>query len=109
MTTAEVAHILFLDIVGYSKELTTTQSKLIAELTNLVEKSPAYEEAKANQLVTPLSTGDGLLLVFFQDLTYPIKVAEFLLKNKDKIQAPIRMGIHCSKADGYCWPTQFFR
>ena len=94
MNSAEVAHILFLDIVGYSKEVTSSQSRLATTLKEIVEDSEAYQVSKQHNLVIPISTGDGMALVFFHDLTLPIGVAQHLQANRNTLGARVRMGIH---------------
>lgn len=88
----EIAHVLFLDIVRYSKESTTSQSRLIGDLTRLVKDSPAYQEAKSKGRVLPLPTGDGIALLFFDDVFAPARCAIELAENVGEMK--VRMGIH---------------
>lgn len=73
--SAQIAHVLFLDIVGYSRETTSAQSRLIATLNAAVAASPAYEEARQAQAVQPLPTGDGMALLFWNDVIAPSRCA----------------------------------
>jgi hypothetical protein len=59
----KIGHVLFLDIVGYSKLLIEEQKERLAELTKIVLATPQVREAKDEQLVR-LPTGDGMALVF---------------------------------------------
>src|SRR5450432_2349773 len=88
----EIAHVLFVDIVGYSKESTTAQSRLIGELNDLVNASPTYQEAKAKERVMPLATGDGMALLFFDDVFGPARCATEVARSLSGIK--VRMGIH---------------
>lgn len=64
-TEPEVAHVLFTDIVGYSKLSMDMQTRLRAELKNVVRATDTYRTAQARQKVIPRSTGDGIVLIFF--------------------------------------------
>ena len=60
----EIAHVLFIDIVGYSKLLIDEQSEVLHELNQIVRNTEAAREAEpAGQLII-LPTGDGMALVF---------------------------------------------
>lgn len=91
----EIAHVLFIDIVGYSKLLTDEQSEALQELNQIVRNTEAVREAEAaGQLIT-LPTGDGMALVFTGSVERP---AECALEVSQALRAqpslPIRMGIH---------------
>ncbi|HLK15177.1 MAG TPA: AAA-like domain-containing protein [Fimbriimonadaceae bacterium] len=88
----EVAHVLFIDIVGYSKESTTIQIRLIRELNELVGNSETFRSAREGHKVLSLPTGDGMALLFFDDVFAPARCAkEISLANSP---ARVRMGIH---------------
>src|SRR5216117_2341950 len=60
----EIAHVLFIDIVGYSKLLTDEQSEALQELNHIVRNTQVVREAEgAGQLII-LPTGDGMALAF---------------------------------------------
>jgi hypothetical protein len=88
----EIAHVLFLDIVGYSKESTTAQSRLIGDLTALVNGTQAFQDAKQRGRVLPLPTGDGMALLFFDDVFAPARCAAEIAQQVQGIK--VRMGIH---------------
>lgn len=90
----EIGHVLFLDLVGYSKEATTSQTRLIAGLNSAVSSSPTFSAAKTDGNVLPLATGDGMALVFFDDVTLPARCAVELSKALTEAGLPTRMGIH---------------
>src|SRR5256885_2214262 len=91
----EIAHVLFMDIVGYSKLLTDEQSEALQELNQIVRSTEAAREAEAAGQLTILPTGDGMALVFTGSVEEP---AECALEISHALRAqpslPVRMGIH---------------
>jgi class 3 adenylate cyclase len=91
----EIAHVLFIDIVGYSKLLTDEQSEALQELNQIVRNTEAAREAEAAGHLIILPTGDGMALVFTGSVERP---AECALEVSQVLRAqpslPIRMGIH---------------
>src|SRR5438477_12338464 len=91
----EIAHVLFIDIVGYSKLLTDEQSEGIQELNQIVRNTETAREAEAAGQLIILPTGDGMALVFTGSVERP---AECALEVSQALRAqpslPVRMGIH---------------
>ena len=91
----EIGHVLFIDIVGYSKLLTDEQSEALQELNQLVRNTEAAREAEAAGQLIILPTGDGMALVFTGSVERP---AECALELSQALRAqpslPVRMGIH---------------
>jgi class 3 adenylate cyclase len=91
----EIAHVLFIDIVGYSKLLTNEQSEALQELNQIVRNTEAVREAEAAGQLILLPTGDGMALVFTGSVEGP---AECALEVSQALRAqpslPVRMGIH---------------
>ena len=91
----EIAHVLFIDIVGYSKLLTDEQSEALQELNQIVRNTEAVREAEAAGHLMVLPTGDGMALVFTGSVERP---AECALEVSQALRAqpslPVRMGIH---------------
>jgi class 3 adenylate cyclase len=91
----EIAHVLFIDIVGYSKLLTDEQSEALQELNQIVRNTEAVREAQAAGHLIILPTGDGMALVFTGSVERP---AECALEVSQALRAqpslPVRMGIH---------------
>jgi class 3 adenylate cyclase len=91
----EIAHVLFIDIVGYSKLLTDEQSEALQELNQIVRNAEAAREAEAAGQLIILPTGDGMALVFTGSVEGP---AECALEISQALRAqptlPVRMGIH---------------
>ncbi len=93
--SVQIAHVLFLDIVGYSRETTTTQSKILDQLNAAVSASTAYIDAQALGSVQPIPTGDGMALLFYSDVSAPAQCAiEVTRLLRGNASLPIRMGIH---------------
>src|SRR6476646_4344293 len=91
----EIAHVLFVDIVGYSKLLIDEQSEALQELNQIVRNTEAAREAETAWQLIILPTGDGMALVFTGSVEDPVECA---LQVSQKLRAqpslPVRMGIH---------------
>ncbi len=91
----EIAHVLFMDIVGYSKLLTNEQSEALQELNHTVRNSNTVREAEVARQLTVLPTGDGLALVFTGSVEDPAECAlEISRALRAQPSLPVRMGIH---------------
>jgi adenylate cyclase len=91
----EIAHVLFMDIVGYSKLLTDEQSEALQELNQIVRGTEAAREAEAAGGLTVLPTGDGMALVFTRSVEEPVECAlEISQALRAQPSLPVRMGIH---------------
>jgi TolB-like protein/Tfp pilus assembly protein PilF len=91
----EIAHVLFMDIVGYSKLLTDEQSEALQELNQIVRSTEAAREAEAAGALTVLPTGDGMALVFTGSVEEPVECAlEISQALHAQPSLPVRMGIH---------------
>lgn len=95
--SVQIAHVLFLDIVGYSKQSTSAQARLLGRLNDAVAASPAFDAAKTAGTVQPLPTGDGMALLFSGDVIAPAQCAQDVsraLTAGGTDAPPIRMGLH---------------
>src|SRR5213596_3225573 len=91
----EIAHVLFMDIVDYSKLLTDEQSEALQELNQIVRSTEAAREAEAAGGLTILPTGDGMALVFTGSVEEPVECAlEISRALRAQPSLPVRMGIH---------------
>jgi serine/threonine-protein kinase len=91
----EIAHVLFIDIVGYSKLRINQQSELLRELNEIVSGTSRFREADAEGKLIRLPTGDGMALVFRTNPEDPAQCALEIsqaLKHHANIQ--LRMGVH---------------
>ena len=71
----EIAHVLTMDVVGYSTLLINEQSRVLADLNRIVREAARFREADAQGKLLRLPTGDGMALVFFNDPEAPIECA----------------------------------
>jgi TolB-like protein/tetratricopeptide (TPR) repeat protein len=97
----EIGHVLFIDIVGYSKLLITEQSEQIHTLKEIVRGTEQVRLAEAEGKLLRLPTGDGGALVFRNSLEAPalcaLEITKQLKKSprsKERPQLRLRMGIH---------------
>jgi hypothetical protein len=91
----EIAHVLTMDVVEYSTLLITEQTRLMAELTRVVKETPRFQRAEAAEKLIRIPTGDGMLLVFFDDPQAPMECAtEVATAMTNYPEIKLRMGIH---------------
>src|SRR5436190_14320055 len=91
----EIGHVLFIDIVGYSKLTTDEQSEALHELNAIVRNTQSARDAEAAGELVLLPTGDGMALVFTNSEEEPVECAlEIAQALRAKPNLPIRMGIH---------------
>src|SRR5881392_763049 len=91
----EIGHVLFIDIVSYSKMLITEQSELLQTLKQIVRGTEQFRLAKAEGKLLGLPTGDGGALVFRTTPEAPVLCAIEISKElKKHPELRVRMGIH---------------
>src|SRR5438874_242500 len=91
----EIGHVLFIDVVGYSKLLLDEQRELQQQLTRIVRNTEQVRTAEAVGKLIQLPAGDGMALVFFNSPEAPVRCAtEITKKSKDHPELKLRMGIH---------------
>src|SRR5438105_3347977 len=91
----EIAHVLFIDIVGYSKLLINEQHELLQELNQIVRATEALRAAEAAGKLIRLPTGDGMALAFATTPEAPVQCALEISKAlKSYPELRVRMGIH---------------
>src|ERR1700751_1076119 len=97
----EIAHVLFIDIVGYSKLSINEQRGVIDELTQVVRSSDQYQKAEAADRLIKIPTGDGMALVFYTSPEAPAQCAvEISRALKEHPRLQLRMGIHSGPVSG---------
>src|SRR6266436_6359414 len=97
----EIAHVLFIDIVGYSKFSINEQGAAVDELTKVVRSSDQYQKAEAAGRLIKIPTGDGMGLVFYTSPEAPAQCAveiSRVLKEHPRLQ--LRMGVHSGPVSG---------
>src|SRR5438445_3821640 len=97
----EIAHVLFLDIVGYSKLSVNEQHGRVDELNQIVRASEQFRKAEAANRILKIPTGDGMALVFYRSPEEPAQCAfEISRALKDNQRLQVRMGIHSGPVSG---------
>ncbi len=97
----EIAHVLFIDIVGYSKLSINDQRAAIDELTQAVRTSEQFQNAEAAARLIKIPTGDGMALVFYKNPEEPVKCAlEISRALKEHPRLQLRMGVHSGPVSG---------
>ncbi len=97
----EIAHVLFLDIVGYSKLSVNEQHARIEELNEIVRLSEQFRKAEGANRILKIPTGDGMALVFYKTPEEPAQCAvEISRALKDNPRLQVRMGIHSGPVSG---------
>src|SRR5437764_1794309 len=97
----EIAHVLFLDIVGYSKLSVNEQHARVDVLNGIVRLSEQFQKAEAVNRMLKIPTGDGMALVFYRSPEEPAQCAfEISRALKDNQRLQVRMGIHSGPVSG---------
>src|SRR3954454_3116950 len=91
----EIGHVLFIDIVGYSKLLINEQSEQIQTLREIARGTEQFRLAEAEGKLVRLPTGDGGALVFRNSPEAPVLCALEISKAlKNHPELHVRMGVH---------------
>src|SRR5215471_13663521 len=96
----EIAHLLLIDVVGYSKLLVNEQIELLQELKQIVRSAGSFRAAEARGELIRVPTGDGMALLFFHSPEEPARCAlEISRALQDHPQIQLRMGVHSGLVD----------
>jgi TolB-like protein/class 3 adenylate cyclase/Tfp pilus assembly protein PilF len=91
----EIAHLLLIDVVGYSKLLVNEQIELLQELNQIVRGTECFRAAETSGKLIRVPTGDGMALLFFRSPEEPVRCAlEVSRALQDHSRIQLRMGIH---------------
>src|SRR5438309_9164989 len=97
----EIAHVLFIDIVGYSKLSINDQHAAVGELNQIVRASEPFQRAEAASRLLKIPTGDGMGLVFYTSPEATVQCAvEISRALKEHPRLQLRMGIHSGPVSG---------
>src|SRR5262249_28246734 len=97
----EIAHVLFTDIVGYSKLSINDQHAAVEELNQIVRASEQFQQAEAANRLLKIPTGDGMALVFYTNAEEPVQCAvEISRALREHPRLQLRMGIHSGPVSG---------
>jgi TolB-like protein/class 3 adenylate cyclase/Flp pilus assembly protein TadD len=94
-TELELAHVLFIDIVGFSKRLINEQRALLDTLNRIVRNTSQVRREEATGKLRKIPTSDGLALVFYAALKEPVECAmEIARADIEHTELKLRIGIH---------------
>ena len=97
----EIAHVLFIDMVGYSKLSINDQHTAVEELNQIVRASEQFQRAEAASRLLKIPTGDGMAVVFYTSPEAPAQCAvEISRALKEHPRLQLRMGIHSGPVSG---------
>src|SRR6267378_4146728 len=97
----EIAHVLFIDIVGYSKRLINEQRALRGALNQIVRNTEQFRDADATGTLIKSPTGDGMALIFRRSPEEPVECAlEISRALKAHPDVPLRMGVRSGPVSG---------
>jgi TolB-like protein/Tfp pilus assembly protein PilF len=97
----EIGHVLFIDIVGYSKRSIDDQHAAIEGLNRVVRASEQFQRAEVAGRLLKIPTGDGMALVFYTNPEAPVQCAvEISRLLKEHRWLRLRMGIHSGPVSG---------
>src|SRR5437016_11399927 len=96
----EIAHVLFMDVVGYSKLLVNEQREVVQQLNQVVRKTPQFRKSESAGKLIRIPAGDGMALVFFQTPEEPVQCAmEIARALKSNRNILLGMGVHSGPVD----------
>jgi TolB-like protein/class 3 adenylate cyclase/Tfp pilus assembly protein PilF len=91
----EIAHVLLIDVVGYSKLLVNEQIELLQDLNQIVRSTECFRAAETKGKLIRVSTGDGMALLFFRSPEEPVRCAlEISRTLQEHPHIQLRMGVH---------------
>ena len=98
----EIAHVLFMDIVAYSKMPVDEQRAAIEELNQVVQSTDEYREAETQNSLLKLATGDGMALIFHHSPEDPVEcaleISRALKERHSRLR--LRIGVHSGPVSG---------
>jgi class 3 adenylate cyclase len=91
----EIAHLLLIDVVGYSKLLVNEQIEMLQELNQIVRGTESFRAAEASGKLIRVPMGDGMALLFFRSPEEPVRCAlEISRTLQEHPMIQLRMGVH---------------
>ena len=97
----EIAYVLFVDMVGYSKLLIDQQRRLLELLNEIVRGAEQFRKAEASHRLITIPTGDGMALVFYNTPEAPVDCAlEISRAAREHPELKLRMGVHSGPVSG---------
>jgi len=98
----EIAHVLFIYIVGYSKMATDDQRAAVEKLNQIVQSTDEYRTAESENRLLKLATGDGMALIFYHSPEDPVECALEISRaiKEQRSNLQLRMGVHSGPVSG---------
>ena len=98
----EIAHVLFIDIVAYSRMATDEQRAAIEELNQIVQSTDEYRQAQSENRLLKLATGDGMALIFYHSPEDPVECALEISRaiKEQHSNLRVRMGVLSGPVSG---------
>jgi class 3 adenylate cyclase len=97
----KIAHVLFCDIVAYSKMASDDQRAAIEKLNQIVQSTEEFRKSESESRLLKLATGDGMALIFYDSPEAPVECAlEISRALKEHPQLRLRMGAHSGPVSG---------
>jgi TolB-like protein len=98
----EIAHVLFIDIVAYSKMATDDQRAAIEELNQIVQSTDEFRKEERETRLLKLATGDGMALIFYHSPEDPVECALEISRaiKEEHSNLRLRMGVHSGPVSG---------
>src|ERR1700731_1044383 len=98
----EIAHVLFIDIVAYSKTPTDEQRAAIDKLNQIVQSTDEFRKAESEKRLLKLATGDGMALIFYHSPQDPVECALEISRaiKEQRSNLRLRMGVHSGPVSG---------
>ena len=98
----EIAHVLFIDIVAYSKMSMDDQRAAIEKLNQIVQSTDEYRKAESENRLLKIPTGDGMALIFYRSPEDPVECALEISRalKEQHSNLHLRMGVHSGLVSG---------
>src|SRR5205809_6855712 len=101
-SSVEIAHVLFIDIVAYSKMASDDQRAAIEELNQIVQSTDEFRKAESEKRLLKLAAGDGMALIFYQSPEDPVEcvleISRAIKEQQSNLR--LRMGVHIGPVSG---------
>src|SRR5881275_1011115 len=98
----EIAHVLFADIVAYSKMASDDQRAAIEKLNQIVQSTDEFRKEESENRLLKLATGDGMALIFYHSPEDPVECALEISRaiKEQHSNLRLRMGVHSGPVSG---------
>src|SRR5437899_8442036 len=98
----KIAHVLFIDIVAYSKMASDDQRAAIEKLNQIVQSTDEFRKEESEKRLLKLATGDGMALIFYHSPEDPVECALEISRaiKEQRSNLKLRMGVHSGPVSG---------